>query len=162
VPVHRSMVDRGQAGRVRAAGLGQAAAACHGRLRGARRGGATRHGERRRGHGRPRPGKASAIRASTGTGSSRGGGCARRSGSTAATQLRRGHARDRERERVNEKGTGRFLTSTRSSGGGPRCRRRCSSEDRRRRRSSVCACAETGVVVPSASESGGRLGVTSP
>ena len=38
-----------------------------------------------------------------------------------------------ERERANGKGTGRFLTSTRSSGGGPRCRRRCGSGDRRRR-----------------------------
>ena len=34
-----------------------------------------------------------------------------------------------ERERTSEKGTGGFLTSTRSSGGGPRCRRRSGNED---------------------------------
>ena len=34
-----------------------------------------------------------------------------------------------ERERTSGKGTGGFLTSTRSSGGGPRCRRRSGNED---------------------------------
>ena len=64
VPVHRSMVDRGWAGRERAAWLGQAAAARHGRGSGARRGGAVERGEPRRGHGRDARGAASALRGS--------------------------------------------------------------------------------------------------
>jgi len=55
-----------------------------------------------RGHRRVARECANAMRASAGTGSGRGGGCAWRSGSTAAALLRRGRAPDWEREDERE------------------------------------------------------------